>query len=102
MTEAQKIRKIKAIYRRWLEDEKFFDEITARPMPEFGDVTEVLRNIGSAIAAAQGIVTSEIAQETEVEEQAWAAERAEEQAWAVEHAAEKSGPDDGPIPFWED
>lgn len=55
MTEAQKIRKIKAIYRRWLEDEKFFDAIAVRPMAEFGDVTEVLRNIGSAIAAAQAI-----------------------------------------------
>jgi hypothetical protein len=53
MTSAQKIRKVKAIYRRWLEDEKFFDEIAVNPEPQFGEIQEVLRNLGSAIAYAQ-------------------------------------------------
>ena len=57
MTPAQKARKVKAIYRRWLEDEKFFDEIAVNPEPQFGDVQEVLRNLGSAIAYAQAYVT---------------------------------------------
>lgn len=56
MTEAQKKRKVKAIYRRWLEDEKFFDEIAQRPDQQYSDVQEVLRNLGSAIAAAQSFV----------------------------------------------
>jgi len=57
MTPAQKARKVKAIYRRWLKDEKFFDEIATNPEPEFGDIQEVLRNLGSAIAYAQAYVT---------------------------------------------
>lgn len=57
MTEKQKARRVKAIRRRWLEDEKFFDEIAVNPEPEFGDVQEVLRNLGSAIAYAQAYVT---------------------------------------------
>ncbi len=57
MTRAQKVRKVKAIYRRWLQDEKFFDEIATNPEPEFGDIQEVLRNLGSAIAYAQAYVT---------------------------------------------
>lgn len=49
-------RQVKLIYRRWLKDEAFFDEICARPNQEFCDVTEVLRNLGSAIAYAQAMV----------------------------------------------
>jgi hypothetical protein len=55
MTEAQQKRKIKSIYRRWLEDEKFFAEIASRPIAEYSDVAEVLRNLGSAIAFAQAM-----------------------------------------------
>lgn len=51
---AHRNRKIKAIYRRWLEDEKFFDEIADGR--EFSDTTEVLRNLGGAIAYAQAMV----------------------------------------------
>ena len=53
MTDAQKRRRIKAIYRRWLKDEEFFNEIMPRPAEEFSDINEVLRNLGSAIAYAQ-------------------------------------------------
>lgn len=55
LTGAQR-RKIKGIYRRWLEDEKFFDEITQRPNPQYSDTSEILRNLGSAIANAQALV----------------------------------------------
>ncbi len=57
LTEAQKARKVKAIYRRWQQDEAFFDEIAVHPEPQFGDIQEVLRNLGSAIAYAQAYVT---------------------------------------------
>ena len=59
MTEKQKLRKIRAIYRRWLEDEKFFDSITRQNEPQYSDNQEVLRNLGSAIAYAQAIVTKQ-------------------------------------------
>jgi hypothetical protein len=59
MTLAQKKRKVKAIYRRWLEDEKFFDEIASSQEPEYSDISEVLRNLGSAIAYAQRFVAKE-------------------------------------------
>lgn len=55
MTEAQQRRRIKAIYQRWLKDERFFDEVAERPAEEFSDVVEVLRNLGSAIAYAQAM-----------------------------------------------
>lgn len=58
MTKAQQKRKVKAIYRRWLEDEKFFDAIAPRPDQEFSDIQEVLRNLGSAIAYAQRFVAA--------------------------------------------
>ncbi len=58
MTPAQQRRKIKTIYRRWLEDEKFFDEIAVRPSEEFSNVTEVLRNLGSAIAYAYAMANA--------------------------------------------
>ena len=61
LTEKQKARRVKAIYRRWLEDEKFFEEISVRPESEFGDVQEVLRNLGSAIAYAQAYVNKRTA-----------------------------------------
>lgn len=53
LTAGQKRRKIKAIYRRWQADEKFFDEIATNPEPQYSDINEVLRNLGSAIAYAQ-------------------------------------------------
>ena len=55
LTDLQLRRKVKSIYRRWLEDELFFDELAAHPSDEFGDVAEVLRNLGSAIAAAMAL-----------------------------------------------
>lgn len=56
MTPEQKIRKVKAIYRRWLDDEEFFGDLVVLPAQEFGNVQEVLRNLGSAIAAAKSYV----------------------------------------------
>ena len=53
MTEAQKKRKVKAMYRRWLDDEKLLDEMANRPEPEFSHLSEILRNLGTAIAYAQ-------------------------------------------------
>lgn len=55
LTKAQARRKIRTIYRRWLEDEKFFDDIAERPCAEFSKVAGVLRNLGSAIAYAQAM-----------------------------------------------
>jgi len=52
MVSAQKRRKIRSIYRRWLDDEKFFKSIADENEPEYGDNAEVLRNLGSAIAYA--------------------------------------------------
>jgi hypothetical protein len=62
MTGAQKKRKVKAMFRRWLEDEKLLDEIAQRPEPQFSDLSEVLRNLGSAIAYAQAYVNKDAAQ----------------------------------------
>lgn len=56
MTGEQKKRRVRAIYRRWLEDEKFFDTIAQHPEPQYSDVQEVLRNLGTAIAYAQAYV----------------------------------------------
>lgn len=57
LTDLQLRRKVKSIYRRWMEDELFFDELASDPDREFSDVTEVLRNLGSAIASAQAMGT---------------------------------------------
>ena len=35
MTEAQKASKVKAMYRRWLQDEKLLDEIATLPEPQY-------------------------------------------------------------------
>jgi hypothetical protein len=56
VTSAQKKQKMKAMYRRWLKDEELLDEIAERPEPEFSDMQEILRNLGSAIAYAQAYV----------------------------------------------
>lgn len=57
LTDLQIRRKVKSIYRRWMEDELFFDALAADPDKEFSDVAEVLRNLGSAIASAQAMGT---------------------------------------------
>ncbi len=51
-------KQLRAIYRRWLEDEKFFDELATRQPQEFSNATEILRNLGSAIAYAQRMAAS--------------------------------------------
>jgi hypothetical protein len=64
MTHAERhVRKrLREIYRRWLEDEKFFDELATRQPAVFSNANEVLRNLGSAIAYAQRMAanTSEL------------------------------------------
>ncbi len=57
MSDYKTVRKVQAMYRRWLEDEKAFDKMAAgKDEPEYSDVQEVLRNLGTAIAYAQAIV----------------------------------------------
>lgn len=57
MTDKRKMHIVKGMYRRWLEDEKMLDLIAVLPEPEFGDIQEMLRNLGSAIAYGQAYVT---------------------------------------------
>jgi hypothetical protein len=61
LSEAQRLarrkRIVKAMYRRWLEDEKILDEIAQWPEPQYSDLNEMLRNLGTAIAYAQSFVT---------------------------------------------
>lgn len=53
MTEKQKAKRVRAIADRWLRDREFFEQIAVRPEPQFGDVEEILRNLGTAIAYAE-------------------------------------------------
>ncbi len=57
LTHAQRQRKIKAMYRRWLQDEKFLDSI-ADPLFQYSDTMEMLRNLGTAIAYGQAYVNA--------------------------------------------
>jgi hypothetical protein len=60
MTGSQKI--VKAMYRRWLEDEKTLNELAQRPEPQFSDMSEVMTNLGTAIAYAQAYVNKVVEQ----------------------------------------
>ena len=51
-------RTVRAMVRRWRKDEARLEELFGAGSDEFSDVTEMLRNIGTAIAYAQGYVNA--------------------------------------------
>lgn len=43
---------------RWLDDEAYFDAVKG-DRSEFSDLTEIMRNLGSAIAYLQGVLNKD-------------------------------------------
>lgn len=58
MTREQAKRLVSAMVRRWRRDEAAIQKLAATDEPEFSDVAEIARNLGTAIAHADSFLTA--------------------------------------------